>query len=98
MSKEVLQDKHVTALKEIGRSTAGVTLGSGEGGNAFGDRFFIRGFDARNDVFIDGTRAATSCWMQRQPVQSPSGVQTGFVEKFTTALSSSLICNRPVYR
>jgi catecholate siderophore receptor len=38
------------------RSTAGVTLGSGEGGNAFGDRFFIRGFDARNDVFIDGVR------------------------------------------
>src|SRR4029079_12081138 len=41
---------------EVGRSTAGVTLGSGEGGNAFGDRFFIRGFDARNDVFIDGIR------------------------------------------
>jgi catecholate siderophore receptor len=56
MSKEVLDDKHVTALKEIGRSTAGVTLGSGEGGNAFGDRFFIRGFDARNDIFIDGIR------------------------------------------
>ena len=56
MSKEVLEDKHVTALKEIGRSTAGVTLGSGEGGNAFGDRFFIRGFDVRNDVFIDGIR------------------------------------------
>ena len=37
-------------------NTAGVTLGSGEGGNAFGDRFFIRGFDARNDVFIDGIR------------------------------------------
>ncbi len=38
------------------RSTAGVSLGTGEGGNAFGDRFFIRGFDARNDVFIDGVR------------------------------------------
>ena len=37
-------------------NTAGVTLGTGEGGNAFGDRFFIRGFDARNDVFIDGVR------------------------------------------
>ena len=33
-----------------------MTLGTGEGGNAFGDRFFIRGFDARNDVFIDGVR------------------------------------------
>lgn len=56
MSKEVLADKNITSLREIGRSTAGVTLGSGEGGNAFGDRFFIRGFDARNDVFIDGIR------------------------------------------
>ena len=33
-----------------------MTLGTGEGGNAFGDRFFIRGFDARNDIFIDGMR------------------------------------------
>src|SRR3954447_11617134 len=56
LSKEVLEDKNATTLKEIGRSTAGVTLGSGEGRNAFGDRFFIRGFDARNDVFIDGIR------------------------------------------
>ena len=56
LSKEVMADKNITSLREIGRSTAGVTLGSGEGGNAFGDRFFIRGFDARNDVFIDGIR------------------------------------------
>ncbi len=56
LSKEVLADKNATTLREIGRSTAGVTLGTGEGGNAFGDRFFIRGFDARNDVFIDGIR------------------------------------------
>ncbi len=49
LTKEVLQDKNATTLREIGRSTAGVTLGSG-------DRFFIRGFDARNDVFVDGVR------------------------------------------
>ena len=56
LTKEVLEDKNATSLREIGRSTAGVTLGTGEGGNAFGDRFFIRGFDARNDVFVDGVR------------------------------------------
>ena len=55
-TKEALEDKDATTLKEVARSTAGVTLGSGEGGNAFGDRFFIRGFDARNDIFIDGVR------------------------------------------
>jgi len=56
LTKEILQDKNATSLKEVGRTTAGVTLGTGEGGNAFGDRFFIRGFDARNDVFVDGIR------------------------------------------
>lgn len=56
LSKEILEDKNATSLRDIARSTAGVTLGTGEGGNAFGDRFFIRGFDARNDVFIDGIR------------------------------------------
>lgn len=58
LSKEVLADKNATTLKSAVLSTAGVTLGTGEGGNAFGDRFFIRGFDARNDVFIDGVRDA----------------------------------------
>ncbi|WP_234680772.1 TonB-dependent receptor [Bradyrhizobium monzae] len=58
LSKEVLEDKGATSLKQAILSTAGVTLGTGEGGNAFGDRFFIRGFDARNDIFIDGMRDA----------------------------------------
>jgi TonB-dependent Receptor Plug Domain len=56
LSKEVLEDENTTSLKRAVLNTAGVTLGTGEGGNAFGDRFFIRGFDARNDVFIDGVR------------------------------------------
>jgi catecholate siderophore receptor len=58
LSKEVLEDKGATSLKQAILSTAGVTLGTGEGGNAFGDRFFIRGFDARNDIFVDGVRDA----------------------------------------
>ncbi len=56
LTKELLQDKGATTLRDVARTTAGVTLGTGEGGNAFGDRFFIRGFDARNDVFVDGVR------------------------------------------
>jgi catecholate siderophore receptor len=58
LTKDVLEDMNATALKDVGRSTAGVTLGTGEGGNAFGDRFFIRGYDARNDIYIDGVRDA----------------------------------------
>nr|WP_279598184.1 TonB-dependent siderophore receptor [Methylobacterium sp. J-026] len=56
LTRQVIDDKNATSFREIARTTAGVTLGTGEGGNAFGDRFFIRGFDARNDVFVDGIR------------------------------------------
>jgi catecholate siderophore receptor len=56
LTQQALEDKSATTLRDVLRSTAGVTLGSGEGGNAFGDRFFIRGYDARNDVFVDGVR------------------------------------------
>jgi catecholate siderophore receptor len=54
--KEVIEDIGATNFREVVRSTPGVTLGTGEGGNAFGDRIFIRGFEARNDVYIDGLR------------------------------------------
>src|SRR6201996_3740805 len=56
ISKDVLADENATSLKQAVLNTAGVTLGTGEGGNAFGDRFFVRGFDTRNDIFIDGVR------------------------------------------
>jgi catecholate siderophore receptor len=54
--RQVLEDKGVQSLRELARQTPGVTIGFGEGGNAFGDRFFIRGFDARGDTFVDGIR------------------------------------------
>src|SRR6478736_3922694 len=54
--KEVIEDQGATSFRELARTTPGVTLGTGEGGNAFGVRIFIRGFEARNDVYIDGQR------------------------------------------
>lgn len=43
-------------LREILDGQPGITLGTGENGNAFGDRYVIRGHDARSDVFVDGLR------------------------------------------
>jgi catecholate siderophore receptor len=54
--QQVIEDKAATSIRELARQTPGVTLGFGEGGNAFGDRIFIRGFDARGDIYIDGMR------------------------------------------
>lgn len=43
-------------LKDIVDAQPGITLGTGENGNAFGDRYVIRGHEARSDVFVDGLR------------------------------------------
>lgn len=56
LPKDLLDDMGLSSFRDIFRTQPGITLGTGEGGNAFGDRVFIRGFDARNDVYVDGVR------------------------------------------
>ncbi|HEC72982.1 MAG TPA: TonB-dependent siderophore receptor, partial [Methylophaga aminisulfidivorans] len=56
LTKEALLDSGKTELKDILSAQPGITLGTGEGGNSFGDRYIIRGYEARNDVFADGLR------------------------------------------
>jgi catecholate siderophore receptor len=56
LTKDQIDESGRSDLKEILSSQAGVTLGTGENGNAFGDRYVIRGHEARSDVFVDGLR------------------------------------------
>jgi catecholate siderophore receptor len=53
-----LKDSGITDLRDIVAAQPGITVGTGENGNAFGDRYIIRGQEARSDVFIDGLRDA----------------------------------------
>jgi catecholate siderophore receptor len=52
----VFQEQGATSLRDALRNTPGITLTAGEGGTAPGDNLFIRGFSARNDIYIDGAR------------------------------------------
>jgi catecholate siderophore receptor len=54
--KEVIRDTAATSIRDLARQTPGVVLGFAEGGNAFGDSIYIRGFNARNDIYVDGLR------------------------------------------
>ncbi|MGH9648268.1 MAG: TonB-dependent siderophore receptor [Bryobacteraceae bacterium] len=51
----VIEQQGVTTLRDALRNVAGISLAAGEGG-AQGDNLTIRGFTARNDLFIDGMR------------------------------------------
>ena len=98
--KEVIEDMGATSLREVVRSTPGVTLGTGEGGNAFGDRIFIRGFEARNDVYIDGLRdpgvisREIFAVEQIEVIKGPSGNYGG---RGTTGGLVSLESKRPLF-
>lgn len=51
-----IEDSGRSDLREILDGQPGITLGTGENGNAFGDRYIIRGHEARSDIFVDGLR------------------------------------------
>ena len=56
LTKAAIDDSGYTDLRSILDAQPGITLGTGENGNAFGDRYIIRGQEARSDVFVDGLR------------------------------------------
>ena len=56
ITKAAIDDSGLTDMKQILAAQPGITLGTGENGNAFGDRYIIRGQEARSDVFVDGLR------------------------------------------
>ncbi|MGH1356037.1 MAG: TonB-dependent receptor [Thalassovita sp.] len=56
ITQEVLETTGTTSVREIARTTPGISLGFGEGGNSFGDNLYIRGFKANNDIYQDGIR------------------------------------------
>lgn len=56
LTQAQIQESGETDLRDILDGTPGVTVGTGENGNAFGDRYILRGQEVRSDVFVDGLR------------------------------------------
>jgi len=80
--QHIIQDQGAATLRDTLRNVAGISLAAGEGG-AQGDSLTIRGFTARNDIFLDGMRDFGSYYrdpfdMQEVAVlQGPSSVTFG---------------------
>jgi catecholate siderophore receptor len=56
LTKAEIEESGYTDLRQILDAQPGITLGTGENGNAFGDRYIIRGQEVRSDIFVDGLR------------------------------------------
>jgi len=80
--RETMEQQGTTTLRDALRNVAGISLAAGEGG-AQGDNLTIRGFTARNDLFIDGMRDFGSYYrdpfntQEIEVLQGPSSVTFG---------------------
>ncbi len=82
ISQATIQEEGVTTLRDTLRNAPGISLAAGEGGSQ-GDNLTLRGFTARNDIFLDGMRDFGSYY--RDPfnyesvavLEGPSGVAFG---------------------
>ena len=78
----VVKDEGVTTLRDTLRNVPGISLAAGEAG-AQGDNLTIRGFTARNDIFLDGIRDFGSYYRdtfnyeQVEALEGPAGIQFG---------------------
>ncbi|MDT7815835.1 MAG: catecholate siderophore receptor [Acidobacteriaceae bacterium] len=55
ISQAIIHEEGATTLRDTLRNAPGISLAAGEGGSQ-GDNLTLRGFTARNDIFLDGMR------------------------------------------
>ena len=78
----VLHDEQNRTLTDAVRNVPGISIAAGEAG-AQGDNLTIRGFTARNDIFLDGIRDFGSYYRdsfnydQVEVLEGPAGVEFG---------------------
>lgn len=78
-----LKAQGVTSLEQALRNVPGITIAIGEGGALNGDQFKIRGFDSKDDVYIDGLRdfgvytRDSFNYQEVQVLKGPSGAMFG---------------------
>lgn len=80
--RQLLDDQHITTMRDAIRNVAGISLAAGEGG-AQGDNLTLRGFAARSDIFLDGMRDFGSYyrdafnWERVEVLKGPSSISFG---------------------
>ena len=82
--RAIIEQQSASTLRDVLRNVSGISMAAGEGGGGpAGDNLTLRGFGARNDIFIDGIRDFASYTRdtfnveQVEVVKGPASAQTG---------------------
>jgi catecholate siderophore receptor len=82
ITQATIQEEGATTLRDTLRNAPGISLAAGEGGSQ-GDNLTLRGFTARNDIFLDGMRDFGSYYrdsfnyQEVEVLEGPSSVTFG---------------------
>jgi catecholate siderophore receptor len=80
---ETMKQQATSTLSDALRNVPGITIAIGEGGTLAGDQFKLRGFDAKDDVYLDGLRDFAAYtrdsfnYEEVQVLKGPSGLMFG---------------------
>jgi catecholate siderophore receptor len=78
-----MKQQGTTSLDEALRNVPGITIAIGEGGTLAGGQFKINGFDAKDDIYLDGLRDFAAYtrdsfdYEEVQVLRGPSGLMFG---------------------
>jgi catecholate siderophore receptor len=95
----VIAEQGATTLRDVLQNVPGLTIAAGEGGTPAGDNLTLRGFSARNDVFVDGVRDLGP--QSRDPfnleqVEVVKGPSSTFSGRGSTGGSVNLVSKAPL--
>ncbi len=101
INAEQLKSQGINSLEGALRNVPGITIAIGEGGTLNGDQFKIRGFDAKDDVYVDGLRdfgAYTRDSFNYEEVQVLKGPSGAMFGRGTTGGAINTLSKRPELR
>src|SRR3954467_5125376 len=98
IDQQTMKQQATTTLSDALRNVPGITIAIGEGGTLAGDQFKIRGFDAKDDVYIDGLRdfgAYTRDSFNYEEVQVLKGPSGAMFGRGTTGGAINTVSKQP---
>lgn len=101
ISQEVIKQQGATTLRDVLNNVPGITLTAGEGGAPAGDNLTIRGFSARNDIYVDGVRdlgAQSRDPFNLEQVEVVKGPSSTFTGRGSTGGTINLVSKLPNFR
>lgn len=96
--QSVMEQQGAMTLTDALRNVPGITMTAGEGGVPAGDNLTLRGFSARNDIFVDGVRdigVQSRETFNLEQVEVVKGPQSAFTGRGSTGGTINMVTKTP---